>query len=53
MATQNRVSELCPPNWKPARSWRQIAEEASREQNDERLMELTDELLDGLCKDPD
>jgi hypothetical protein len=53
MATQNQVTELCPPNWKSQRSWQQIAEEASQEQDGARLMKLTDELLDALCEDFD
>jgi len=53
MATQNQVTELYPPNWKPERSWQQIAEEASTEQDGAKLLALTDELLDALSKDFD
>jgi|HubBroStandDraft_6_1064221.scaffolds.fasta_scaffold13962_5 hypothetical protein len=53
MATQNHVTELYPPNWKPQRGWRQIAEEASTEQDGAKLLKLTDELLEALCKDDD
>ena len=49
MATQSQVTELYSPN----RSWKEIAEEASKEQDSKRLLELTDELLDALCKDFD
>jgi hypothetical protein len=47
------VTELYPANWKPERSWQEIAEEASREYNSVRLMELTNELLDNLSRDFD
>lgn len=50
MATQNWVTELYPP---PCRSWKEIADEASKEQDGARLLKLTDELLDALCKDFD
>jgi hypothetical protein len=53
MATQNQVTELYPPNWKPQRSWQQIAEEASKELDGAKLLALTDELLVALCKDFD
>jgi hypothetical protein len=53
MATQNQVTELYPPNLKPERSWQEIAEEASKEYNSARLLELTDELLDSLSRDFD
>lgn len=49
MATQTHVTELYPP----IRSWQQIAEEASQEQDFTKLMKLTDELLDALAKDFD
>jgi hypothetical protein len=45
MITQNHVPELYPP-----RSWQEIAEEASKEKDGKRLLKLTDELLDALCK---
>lgn len=53
MATLNRVTELHGVNCKPERSWRQIAEEASTERDGAKLLALTNELLDALCKDFD
>jgi hypothetical protein len=53
MATQNHVSELSPSNLEPLRSWQEIAEEASKEFDGARLMQLTDELLAALCRDMD
>lgn len=35
---------------RPLRSWQEIAEEASREQNPEKLLKLTDELERALDK---
>jgi hypothetical protein len=48
MTTQNQVPELL--TWDHPRSWREIAEEASIEKDGKRLLELTNELLDVLCK---
>jgi hypothetical protein len=48
MATQTHITESYP-----FRSWKEIAEEASKEQDNVKLMKLTDELLDALCKDFD
>lgn len=50
MATQNEVGGLYLP---PYRGWRQIAEEASKEQDFAKLMNLTDELVDALANDFD
>jgi hypothetical protein len=52
MTTQSQVPELYPAQWSP-RSWREIAEEASQEPDGARLLELTNELLDALCKKED
>lgn len=51
MATQNDVSESSLA--RPLRSWQEIAEEASKEFDGARLMQLTDELIAALCRDVD
>ena len=48
MTTQSQIPELYAT--KPERSWQVIAEEASTEPDGKRLLELTNELLDLLCK---
>ena len=53
MATQNHSVELPSADFKPMRSWQEIAEEASKEFDGARLMQLTDELLAALCRDLD
>lgn len=53
MATQNQMIELYLQNPKLERGWRQIAEEASKEQDSARLLELIDELLDNELRDRD
>ena len=50
MTTQNQVSELYLPNARTGRSWRETAEEASKEHDSKRLLALTDELLDALTQ---
>ena len=49
MSMQTHITE----SYSPFRSWKEIAEEASKEQDFKKLMKLTDELLEALNNDFD
>lgn len=50
MTSQNYVPESHHATFKLGRSWQEIAEEAAKEQDGQKLLALTDELLEALEK---